>query len=104
MTGEGSDVIVIIWYGCVSLGVVIAISTVKREDVAPVMKGSINDTGEEPLCPKLPVSCHGCSLAKKSNLMFMFPSALKRFRRHLLSIPAGSYVCCMLQGSSDGSL
>ena len=46
--------------------------------------------------------CRGCSPPKKSNLNFMFPSALKRFRRHLLAILAGCDVCCILQCSSDG--
>ena len=80
--------------------------TVAWRDVAPVMEGSINDTSEEPLCPCRRVRqncpCHGCSPAKKSNLNFMFPSALKRFRRHLLASPARSNVCCALQCSSDG--
>ena len=109
MTGEGRGVIVIIWHGCVSLGVcvvVVANSTVKRGDVAPVMKGTVNDTGEEQLRPCRGVRpncpCHGCSSAKKSKLNFMFPSALKRFRRHLLAVPAGCDVCCILQCSSEG--
>ena len=88
--------------------VVIANSTVKREDVASMMKGSTNDTGEEPLCPSRGVRqncpCHACSPAEKINLMFMFPSALQRLRRHLLAVSAGSYVCCILQCSSDGRL
>ena len=54
------------------------------------MKGSINDTGVVP--------CHGCSPAKKSNLNFMLPSVLKRFRRHLLVVPAGCDVCCTPDG------
>ena len=92
-----------------SLGVrlvVVSTSTVKREDVAPVMEGSTNDTGEEPLCPcrRLRQNCpiHGCSPAEKRNLNFMFPPALKRFRRHLIAIPARRSVCCVLQCSSDG--
>ena len=47
--------------------------------------GSVNDASEEPLCLRGRVRancpCHGCSPAKKSNLYFVFPSALKRFRR-----------------------
>ena len=72
----------------------------------PMIQGSINDTGEQPLCPCRRVRqncpCQGCSPAKKSNLNFMFPSALRRFRRHLLAVPAGCDVCCMLQCASDG--
>ena len=101
------DVIVIIWCGCVGLGFCmswVAISTVKRGVVAPMMEGSINDTGEEPLCQCRRVRqncpCHGCFPAKKSNLNLMFPSALKRFRRHLLAVPAGCDVCCTLQCAS----
>ena len=96
-------------YGCVSLGVcvvVVANSTVKRGGVAPVMKGTLNDPGEEPLrtCQRVRKNYpwHGCSSSEKSNLNFMFPSALKRFRRHLLAVPAGCDVCCILQCSNDG--
>ena len=32
----------------------------------------------------------------------MFPSVLKRFRRHLLAVAAGCDVCCILQCASDG--
>ena len=50
-------------------------------------------TSEEPLCPCRRIwqncPCHGCFPAYKSNLSFMFPSALERVRRHLVAIPAG---------------
>ena len=52
LTGEGGGVIVVIWYGRVSLGVCVVVvsnSTVERGNVAPVIQGPINDTGEEPL-------------------------------------------------------
>ena len=42
MTGEGGDVIVIIWYGCVNFGVcvvVVANSTVKRGGRGPSDEG-----------------------------------------------------------------
>ena len=71
LTGEGGDVIVVVCYGCVSLGVC----------VVPVMEGSTNDTGEEPLCQCRRVRqncpCHGCSPAKKSNLNLVLPSTLE---------------------------
>ena len=84
----------------------VANSTVKREDAAPVVEGSINDTGEEPPCPwrrgRQNCPCHGSSAAKKSNLNLMSPSALERFSRHLLAVPAGCDVCSLLQCLCDG--
>ena len=86
----------------------VANSTVKRRDVAPVMKGPVDDTGEEPLCLcrwiRQNWPCHGCSPTKKSYLDFVFPSALERFRQNLLIMPAGCDVCCVLQCSSDGQV
>ena len=65
-------------------------------------------TGEEPLCPcrRDRQNCprHGCPSTEEGFLDFVFPSALKRFRRHLLTVPAGCDVCCILQCSSDGRL
>ena len=79
---------------------------VKSRDVSTVVQGSVNDTGKEPLGPCSRVRqncpCHGCSPAKESDLDFVFPSVLKRFRRHLLTVTAGCDVCCTLQCSSNG--
>ena len=44
------------------------------------------------------------ALTNKSHLDFVFPSALKHFRRHLLPVAAGCNVCCILQCSSDGGV
>ena len=60
--------------------------------MTPVMQGPANDTGEEPLCP--------CQRIRQ-NWISWFPSALERFRRHLLSVAAGCDVCCILQCMSD---
>ena len=42
------------------------------------------------------------SPTKKSNLKFMFPFALERCRRHLLTVPAGCNVSGVLRCSRDG--
>ena len=72
----------------------------RREgDMTQVMQGPINDTGEEPLCPRRRIPqncpCHGCSPTKMIYLDFVFPSALDRFRRHLLPVAAG----CLLHAA-----
>ena len=41
--------------------------------------------------------CHGCFPTKESDLDFVLLSALERFRRHLLAVPTGSDVCCVLR-------
>ena len=106
IAGESGDVVVIVWYRYVSLRVgvvVVAGSTVKREEMSPVMQGSMNDTGEESFrsrrwvwqdCP-----CHGCSPAKENYHDFVFPPVLKRFRR---PVPTGGNVCCVLKRSNYG--
>ena len=49
LTGEGGDIVVVIWYCRVSLGIsmdVVTRSTVQRVNTTPVMQSPINDTGE----------------------------------------------------------
>ena len=83
--------------------VVAAKSTIHTGDMTPVMQGPVNDTGKEPCSPCKRVwqncPCHGCSLELKRNLNFMVPSVLKRFRKHLLAVPAGCNVCCVRHSS-----
>ena len=66
--------------------------------MAPVIQSSINDATQPVLkdSAKLPVSW------LPSGGDFIFPPALKRFRRHLLDIATGSDVLYILQCSSEG--
>ena len=43
---------------------------------------------------------HGRPPTQESNMDFVFPPAMKRFRRQMLPVPAGGNVCCVLKRSS----
>ena len=46
-------------------------------------------------------TAHVMAASEEGYLDFVFPSALKRFCRHLLTVAAGCDVCCVLQCSGD---